>query len=158
MNRGGLGMGKLVGRGVRSIQTFGPNGVTLGQTSFSRFFFSQMTSRAVHYDVIHHPFPSQFSIFEDVGSLQPCNIPYSLVLHTPKWLTWWGTPRPVTQSVFTTHEGNKTTGNFKQTCTNSPVSYKLWPKSLWSPFLFSHAHFFCLLKAKGKKQIAGSVK
>ena len=41
-------MGKLVGRGVRSIQTFGPNGVTLGQTSFSRFFFTNdVTCRAL---------------------------------------------------------------------------------------------------------------
>ena len=31
-----------------------------------------MTSRAVHYDAIYHPFPSQLSIFEDVGGWQPC--------------------------------------------------------------------------------------
>ena len=52
------------------------------------------------------------------------NIPYYLVLHTPKMAHMMGHPAPpqVTQSVFTTYEGNKTTGNFKPACTNSPVS------------------------------------
>ena len=34
-------------------------------------FFAQMTSCAVHYDIIYHPY--QFSIFEDMGVDNPVN-------------------------------------------------------------------------------------
>ena len=36
-----------------------------------RVFFSQMTSLTEHHDIIFHPLPYQFSIFEDMGVDSP---------------------------------------------------------------------------------------
>ena len=80
MHRGGEGMGKLVGGGVRSVQTFGPHRVT--------HHTIWCCTHQIMAHMMGHPAP----------------------------------PPQVTQTVFTTYEGNKTTRNFKRACTNSPVS------------------------------------
>ena len=45
--------------------------VTIPTTSFSRIFFSQMTSCAVHYDIIYHPFPINSQYLKTCGVNSP---------------------------------------------------------------------------------------
>ena len=55
---------------------------------FSRvFFFSQMKSCAMHYDAIYQPFPSQLSIFEDVGGWQPWMMMLLMMMVTMMMMT-----------------------------------------------------------------------